>query len=168
MHLWQIVRALSIFVLGGAFFPLIAVNAQTGTGDNKQVQSPALPSEIPGSFRPVVDSFDFIRREEQIPMRDGVTLHTVILIPKSGGKAPILLTRTPFNAGQMTDSKPSSRMGVALQDGLDNTTRLLNEGRYIRAVQDIRGKYGSGGDYIMNRPLHGPQNPTSVDESTDA
>ena len=41
------------------------------------------------------------------------------------------------------------------------------EGGYIRVVQDIRGKYGSEGDYVMNRPLNGPQNPTPVDESTD-
>jgi len=168
MNLQQIMRALSIIVLSNAFFPLIAVNAQTSSEDNKQVQSPALHSEIPGSFRPVLDSFDFIKRDEQIPMRDGVTLHTVILIPKSGGKTPILLTRSPFNAAQMTDGKPSSRMGVVLHDGLDNPAGLLQEGKYIRAVQDIRGKYTSGGDYVMNRPLHGTQNATSVDESTDA
>ena len=41
------------------------------------------------------------------------------------------------------------------------------EGGYIRVVQDIRGKYGSEGDYVMNRPLSGPQNPTPVDHSTD-
>ena len=34
-------------------------------------------------------------------------------------------------------------------------------------VQDVRGKYGSEGDYVMNRPLHGPQNPTPVDHATD-
>jgi len=34
-------------------------------------------------------------------------------------------------------------------------------------VQDVRGKYGSEGDYVMNRPLHGPLNPTAVDHSTD-
>jgi hypothetical protein len=34
-------------------------------------------------------------------------------------------------------------------------------------VQDVRGKYGSEGDYVMTRPLHGPLNPTAVDHSTD-
>ncbi len=33
-----------------------------------------------------------------IPMRDGVKLHTVILVPKGAKGAPILLTRTPYNA----------------------------------------------------------------------
>ena len=41
------------------------------------------------------------------------------------------------------------------------------EGGYIRVVQDVRGKYGSEGDYVMNRPLHGPLNPTPVDHATD-
>ncbi len=44
---------------------------------------------------------------------------------------------------------------------------MIVEGGYIRVVQDVRGKYGSEGDYVMNRPLHGPQNPTPVDNATD-
>jgi putative CocE/NonD family hydrolase len=39
---------------------------------------------------------------------------------------------------------------------------------YIVAVEDVRGKYKSGGDYVMNRPVRGPLNPTAVDHSTDA
>jgi putative CocE/NonD family hydrolase len=39
---------------------------------------------------------------------------------------------------------------------------------YIRVFQDVRGKYGSEGDYVMTRPLRGPLNPTAVDHSTDA
>ena len=33
-----------------------------------------------------------------IPMRDGVKLHTIILIPKGAQSAPIVFTRTPYNA----------------------------------------------------------------------
>jgi putative CocE/NonD family hydrolase len=51
--------------------------------------------------------------------------------------------------------------------GYDNATEVIVEGGYIRVVQDIRGKYGSEGDYVMTRPLHGPLNPTPVDHSTD-
>jgi putative CocE/NonD family hydrolase len=39
---------------------------------------------------------------------------------------------------------------------------------YIRVFQDIRGKYGSEGDYVMTRPLKGPLNTTEVDHATDA
>ena len=44
---------------------------------------------------------------------------------------------------------------------------MIVDGGYIRVVQDVRGKYESEGDYVMNRPLHGPLNPTPVDHSTD-
>ena len=60
----------------------------------------------------------------------------------------------------------SSHLGPILE-GYDNATDVIVEGGYIRVVQDIRGKYGSEGDYVMNRPLHGPQNPTPVDHATD-
>jgi putative CocE/NonD family hydrolase len=51
--------------------------------------------------------------------------------------------------------------------GYDNATDVILEDGYIRVMQDVRGKYGSEGDYIMNRPVHGPQNPTPVDDATD-
>jgi putative CocE/NonD family hydrolase len=101
-----------------------------------------------------------------IPMRDGVKLYTVILVPKGAKNAPILLTRTPYSARGLTSHAASSHLGPILE-GYDNATDVIVEGGYIRVVQDIRGKYGSEGDYVMNRPIHGPQNPTPVDESTD-
>jgi putative CocE/NonD family hydrolase len=39
---------------------------------------------------------------------------------------------------------------------------------YIRVFQDVRGKYGSEGEYVMTRPLKGPLNNSAVDHSTDA
>jgi len=127
---------------------------------------PDLPSETPASFQPVTDSFDYIRRDVMIPMRDGVRLHTVILVPRGASRAPILLTRTPYNANELTSHAHSAHLGPILT-GYDNATEVIVEGGYIRAVQDVRGKYGSEGDYVMNRPLHGPQNPTPVDHATD-
>ena len=127
---------------------------------------PALPSETPGKFAPVTDSFDYVRRDVMIPMRDGVKLHTVILVPKGAKNAPILLTRTPYNATELTSHAHSAHLGPIL-NGYDNATEVIVEGGYIRAVEDVRGKYGSEGDYVMNRPLHGPRNPTPVDHATD-
>src|SRR5579863_3446270 len=43
---------------------------------------PDLPSETPAKFEPLTDSFDYIKRDVMIPMRDGVRLHTVIVVPK--------------------------------------------------------------------------------------
>ena len=125
-----------------------------------------LPGEMPAVFRPVTDSFDYIRREVMIPMRDGVRLYTVILVPKGAKSAPILLTRTPYNAAALTSHAASNHLGAILY-GYDNATDVIVEGGYIRVVQDVRGKYGSEGDYVMNRPLRGPLNPTPVDHATD-
>ena len=129
-------------------------------------QTPTLPSETPAKFEPTNDGFDYVRRDVWIPMRDGVRLHTVIIVPKGAKGAPILLTRTPYNATGLTSHAESSHLAPILT-GYDNATDVIVEGGYIRVVQDIRGKYGSEGDYVMNRPLHGPQNPTPVDHATD-
>jgi putative CocE/NonD family hydrolase len=131
-----------------------------------QIKYPEFPSETPGKFEPATNGFDFTRREVMIPMRDGVKLHTVVLVPKGATRAPILLTRTPYNADDLTGRTQSSHLGPVLY-GYDNATDVIVEDGYIRVVQDIRGKYHSEGDYVMNRPLHGPLNPTPVDESTD-
>ncbi len=129
-------------------------------------QYPALPSESPEKFVTPSGSFDYERRVVMIPMRDGVKLNTIILVPRGARRAPILLTRTPYNAKDLTTHSDSAHLGPSLQ-GYDNATDTIVEGGYIRAVQDVRGKYDSEGDYVMNRPLRGPQNPTPVDHATD-
>jgi putative CocE/NonD family hydrolase len=131
-----------------------------------QAPSSGLPSEMPSKLEPVTTGFDYARREAMIPMRDGVKLHTVILVPKGAKGAPILLTRTPYDADALTNHAASAHLGPTLS-GYDNATEVIVEGGYIRVVQDVRGKYGSEGDYVMTRPLHGPLNPTPVDHSTD-
>ncbi len=125
-----------------------------------------LPSEMPANVVPTNEGFDHVRRVVKIPMRDSVRLHTVIVVPKGAKGAPILLTRTPYNADALTSHAQSSHLGSILA-GYDNATDVIIEGGYIRVIQDVRGKYGSEGDYVMNRPLRGPQNPTSVDHATD-
>jgi putative CocE/NonD family hydrolase len=159
-----IVRAVlflvSVFVLAFAI-PAIAEEKPKPPATYKE-----LPSEIPDKFKPVTDSFDHTRRKVEIPMRDGVKLHTVILIPRGAKKAPILLTRTPYDADKLTSHAESSHLGPVL-NGYDNALDVILEGGYIRVVQDIRGKHGSEGDYIVNRPLRGPLNRTPVDHATD-
>ena len=125
-----------------------------------------LPSDTPATLQAVTRTFDYVKRDVMIPMRDGVKLHTVVIVPKGAKGAPILLTRTPYNATALTSHASSAHLGPILQ-GYDNATDVIVEGGYIRVVQDVRGKYGSEGDYVMNRPLRGPQNPSSVDHATD-
>jgi putative CocE/NonD family hydrolase len=136
------------------------------TASPPPVQYPSLPSETPARLEPSTEGFDYVKRDVMVPMRDGVKLHTVILVPKGASRAPILLTRTPYDATALTSHAHSPHLGPIL-DGYDNATEVIVEGGYIRAVQDVRGKHGSEGDYVMNRPLHGPLNPTPVDHATD-
>jgi putative CocE/NonD family hydrolase len=155
---WLVKRLFSTLAAGLLFGGHLCV-AQQSTPST-------LPSEMPQTLEPVTDSWDYARREVMIPMRDGIKLHTVILVPKGAKNAPILLTRTPYDANDLTGHAQSSHLGPILY-GYDNATDVIVGGGYIRVVQDVRGKYGSEGDYVMNRPLHGPQNPTPVDHATD-
>ena len=101
---------------------------------------PALPSETPATFVPPTYGADFVSRDVMIPMRDGVRLHTIIMVPKGARNAGMLLTRTPYKARQMTALTPSLHLGARLW-GYDNAVETIIEGGYIRVVQDIRGKY---------------------------
>ncbi len=129
-------------------------------------QVTTLPSETPAKVQPLTPGSDHVRRDVMIPMRDGVRLHTVILVPSGAHATPMLMTRTPYDATALTTHASSIHLASALA-GYDNALDVVIGGGFIRVVQDVRGKYGSEGDFVMNRPLHGPQNPTAVDESTD-
>ena len=100
-------------------------------------QVPVLPGELPPSFQPTNSGFDHVRREVMIPMRDGVKLHTVILIPNGARRTPILLTRTPYNATELTSYGHSAHLAPSLT-GYDNATEVIIAGGYIRVVQDVR------------------------------
>jgi putative CocE/NonD family hydrolase len=126
-----------------------------------------LPSDRPAHFVVKTEKFDYIRRIAAIPMRDGVKLHTVILIPKGAAHAPMLLTRTPYDADDLTSYNHGSAKLVGALDGYDNADDAIVQAGYIRVVQDVRGKYNSEGGYVMNRPLRGQLNPSEVDHATD-
>ncbi len=147
--------------------PAAAQNAdRSPAASDAPMSYPGLPSETPAIFEPPLEEIDHIRHNVMIPMRDGVKLHTVILVPKGASNAPMLLTRTPYDATALTSHAQSAHLGPVL-NGYDNAVDVIVDGGYIRVVQDVRGKYGSEGDYVMNRPISGPQNPTPVDHSTD-
>src|ERR1700733_14117385 len=122
-----------------------------------------LTPDIPAKFVAATQVADFEKRDVMIAMRDGVKLHTVILVPKGAAHAPIILTRTPYNATKRAGGGSTSMLGT-LPPGDD---QIATAG-YIRVFQDVRGKYGSEGDYVMTRPLRGPLNDSKVDHSTDA
>ncbi|PIB93317.1 CocE/NonD family hydrolase [Caulobacter sp. FWC2] len=128
-------------------------------------QTPPLAPDIAGKYVAAKINYDYEKRVVMIPMRDGTKLYTVVVIPKGGKNLPILLTRTPYNAAKRAARNDSSKMVAALAQG-DEV--FVADGGYIRVFQDIRGKYGSEGEYVMTRPLKGPLNSSEVDHSTDA
>src|ERR1700678_4693120 len=94
-------------------------------------------ADIPKSFTPPTSDYDYEKREVMIPMRDGVKLHTVIVVPKGARNAPILLTRTPYNAAGRASRTESPRM----LDQLPQSDDVFVGAGYIRVFQDVRGKY---------------------------
>ena len=127
-------------------------------------QTDPMTPDIPEKFDLPTATNDYVKRTVMIPMRDGVRLYTVIVMPKGAKDAPILLTRTPYNAKKRATRTQSAHISDLLAQ-LDEP--FVADG-YIRVYQDVRGKYGSEGDYIATRPLIGPLNKTQVDHSTDA
>ncbi|CAN5558968.1 CocE/NonD family hydrolase [soil metagenome] len=141
--------------------------AQTAPATAPAPTGPALAvpgGDIPAKFTPPNEANDYIKREVMIPMRDGVKLYTVIVIPKGAVNAPIVLTRTPYNAAARANRSDSPSMLATLPLADEPFVKA----GYIRVYQDIRGKYGSEGAYVVTRPVIGPLNATKVDHVTDA
>ena len=100
---------------------------------------------------------DYQRSEAMIPMRDGVSLHTVILKPADiSAPLPFLIMRTPYGVDDADRASFFARYTELARDG------------YIYVAQDIRGRFKSQGEFIMSRPLADHHDPKAVDESTDA
>jgi len=130
---------------------------------------------------------DYIKRVEMVPMRDGVKLYTVIVIPKGATHAPIMLTRTPYNAAMRaaanrttagTGATPAPPAAPGTDAKREDAPHMLDElglsdeifvkNGYIRVYQDVRGKYGSEGVYLMTpSPLASGFNPSGADDTTD-
>ena len=124
----------------------------------------AMTPDVVEKYDMVRPQADYTRRIEMIPMRDGVKLYTVILMQKGTAAAPILLSRTPYNAKETTTRSQSQ----VLTEVLPAMDKEFVEDHYIRVYQDIRGMHGSQGTWVLTRPIIGPLNHTKVDESTDA
>ena len=110
----------------------------------------------PAPLHAQLPSAVFERRELTIPMRDGVKLFAVALIPRGAtAPLPIMFIRTPYSAARAfrSDTLPGTYLELA-QDG------------YIFVTEDIRGRYGSEGLFIMNRAQHDPRD-KGTNESTD-
>lgn len=142
---------------------LIALGGTQVLAADHNSSPPTLASDIPQSFKEFTDGFDYVKREAMIAMRDGVKLKTFILIPKGAKNAPMLLTRTPYNAAERVMRFDSPHLAAVVPQ-MDDTAVAAG---YIIVFQDVRGKYGSEGDYVMTRPLRATLNASAVDHATD-
>ena len=124
------------WVLGGAAAPMQRPPL-TDTMMNEQVKA----------YDWVRPQADYVRKVVMIPMRDGKKLYTVIVYRKGVSDAPILLSRTPYNADKSTSRNRSQKIEEILPV-MD--AEFVNDG-YIRVYQDVRGLDGSEGDYVIVR-----------------
>ena len=101
----------------------------------------------------------YVKSEAMVPVRDGAKLHVVMLRPggseKIGEKLPFLMQRTPYGADQVTSQ------------GLYERKPELMDSGYIFVFADIRGRYESEGQFVMNRPVVAHTTKKDVDETTD-
>ncbi|HEY2040086.1 MAG TPA: CocE/NonD family hydrolase [Edaphobacter sp.] len=102
---------------------------------------------------------NYTRTEAMVPMRDGVKLHLVILRPdgsdRSGDPLPFLMERTPYGVdGESSRSLNASKPELAASG-------------YIFVFGDIRGRYKSEGQFVMNHPVVEHKTKNDVDETTD-
>ena len=98
---------------------------------------------------------DYTGEDVMIPMRDGVALHAQVWRPRGDDTAlPILMQRSPYGF-------PFSKV----QKSFATQFKPLADDHFIFVLQDIRGRYGSQGDFVMLRPTAAPGG--GIDESTD-
>ena len=108
----------------------------------------------------VAQAQEYVSSDVMIPMRDGVKLHAVIVRPagsdaKGAASLPFLMERTPYGVDGYTPKRVAAAKPELAASG------------YIFVYEDIRGRYGSGGTFVMNRPVVTHSAPTDVDETTD-
>jgi uncharacterized protein len=154
---------MTLFCRSAAVASILVFAALASHTQATQAIGPMTP-DIPPKFIAPRTGYDYIKRVEMVPMRDGVKLYTVIVIPRGAKNAPILLTRTPYNAAGRAARNESPHMLDELPQGDD----VFVKAGYIRVFQDVRGKYGSEGEYVMTPPPTGPLNPSGPNDTTDA
>jgi len=120
-----------------------ALSASAVIAQSTAPVTPMTPDAI-DKYEQTLPSADFIRREVMVPMRDGTKLYTAIVMKKGTANAPILLSRTPYDAHHSTHRVASQRI-VDILEVMDH--EFVQDG-YIRVYQDIRGLHRSEGAWF--------------------
>ncbi|WP_298246547.1 CocE/NonD family hydrolase [uncultured Christiangramia sp.] len=105
----------------------------------------------------VKDHYD--KMEVDIPMRDGVKLHTTIYTPKdTSSEYPMLMQRTPYSSRPYGEDQFRSKIGP--------NEIMMKEGNII-VYQDVRGRWMSEGKYDNMRAFIPNKKGKEVDEASD-
>ena len=105
---------------------------------------------------------NYYKIERQIPMRDGKKLFTALYIPKDTSVThPILFNRTPYSCYPYGEDKINARLYDSYW------INYLKQG-YIIAIQDVRGRWMSEGDFVDVRPFNPTKKGKEIDEASDS
>jgi len=85
-----------------------------------------------------------LEKSVMVPMRDGVKLSTDLYFPEGAqGKLPVILVRTPYDKNPWRQPRDASTLG-----GIAAPSYIFAGLGYVVAVQDVRGKFESEGEYV--------------------
>lgn len=117
---------------------------------------------------------NYRKREEMVPMRDGVRLYTAVYEPVGAEKGagdneqgrPVIMIRTPF---------PLNPYGKTFSRDLRSYMQFFTAAKYIIVFQNVRGRFMSEGEFVDVRPFAAGKTPGQingkepgpVDEATD-
>ena len=108
-----------------AFLSLTAVTAFAA---DKASPVTAMTPDVVDHYETILPNADYIKRVVMIPMRDGVKLYTVIVMKKGTQHAPMLLSRTPYDAKDSTRAhEESAHRRCHAGDGRNFCRRSLHQ-----------------------------------------
>ena len=91
-----------------------AVAAASALFAQAPAQTPPMTPDIPAKFVPSWNGYDYVKREVMIPMRDGVKLYTVILVPHNVSQAARMADYAAFILqGELIEYGVSKQMFTA-------------------------------------------------------
>lgn len=126
-RIWDIARTLMTLAL--CLLAAMQADAQTKSSPNRDAKAAAKPPKA------------FVKKDTKVSMRDGVRLATTIYLPSNKGRFPVILLRTPYDRGR--ENPPPNAY-------------LIEKG-FALVTQDVRGRYGSEGefDFVNQEPNDG-------------
>ena len=115
---------------------LAAADAEQALADQDEarLRRELLPTKAYPFAAPITHP-EIVVERAMVPMRDGVALRTHVYRPVAEGRYPVVLMRGPYDMNATLDSAPA-------------LLRELARRGYVGVAQDVRGRFGSEGDFV--------------------